>query len=430
MNELAAQETASSRAGLVAMVLVSVALFGNFYVYDSIGPVADLLTSQLGFSDTQIGTLNAIYSLPNVVLILTGGILVDRLGAGKTFTWTAGICFLGALLTAFATGVAALSPWLTPFGVMATGRLLYGIGAETFNIASLAAVTVFFPRKHTALMMGITLGMGRAGSWMADLSPTIFKSVYDAGWQPPLVLAAVVAVTSFVGSAAYWVVERRAAPAGKAEAQAQPFAWKDVLKFGGPYWYLLALCVLWYAVILAFRSTFAIKYFQHAHGLSLEDAGQINSHVFLAALFATPAFGWLCDRLNKYAALLAFGALLLPISLGIMVAGHGLGLATVLIGVSYSLVPAAMWPLVSRLVEPKKFGTAIGLMWVIQNAGIAGANLVAGFLNDRGGASAANPGGYAGMMQFFIVSSAAGCAFALLLWLKTRGREHAPSHAG
>jgi MFS family permease len=270
--------------------------------------------------------------------------------------------------------------------------------------------------------------MGRAGSWMADLSPAWAGWAYARGWQGALGLAAAIAATSFVASAAYWLLERRAGPAGTAEAQATRFHPRDVLRFGGPYWYLLTLCVLWYAVILAFRSTFSIKYFQHAHGLSLADAGAINSHVFLAALFATPAFGWLCDRLGRYAGPLAFGAALLPIALVVMMAGHsgsGLGFATVLIGVSYSLVPAAMWPLVSRLVAPSKFGTAIGLMWVIQNAGIAGANLVAGWLNDAARASAENAAGYRPMMLFFTISSALGALFALFLWLRTRGRETA-----
>ncbi len=421
----AVPSTSASRLGLFAMALVSLALFGNFYVYDSIGPVAELLQRQLGFSDTQIGTLNAIYSIPNVVLVLTGGILVDRFGAGRMFFWTAAVCFVGAVLT-------AASP---SFPIMAAGRLLFGIGSETFNIASLAAVTRWYPRRHTALMMGITLGMGRAGSWMADLSPSWASWAYGRGWQGALGLAAAIAATCFVASAAYWILERRAAPAATAESQATTFRWRDTLRFGGPYWYLLALCVLWYAVILAFRSTFSIKYFQHAHGLSLEDAGTINSHVFLAALFATPAFGWLCDRIGRYAGPLLFGAVLLPIALVMMMSGQGaggLGFATVLIGVSYSLVPAAMWPLVSRLVAPSKFGTAIGLMWVIQNAGIAGANLVAGWLNDMAGASAEHAAGYRPMMLFFTISSTLGALFALVLWLRTRGKESplSPAPAG
>ncbi len=408
----------SGPLGWLAMGLVALALFGNFYVYDSIGPVAELLVQQLGFTDTQIGSLNAIYSIPNVVLIFVGGILVDRFGAGRMFMWTGAVCLLGALLT------AATSHFLP----MAAGRLLYGIGAETFNIASLAAVTAWYPARHTALMMGLTLGAGRVGSFAADLSPAWASTVYAQGWQPPLVLAAGIAATSFAASVGYWWFERKyVGERAHQTHSAQPFSWRDALGFGVPYWYLLSLCVLWYAVMLAFRSTFAIKYFQQGHGLSLAAAGAINSYVFLAALFATPLFGWVCDRTGRYAGMLAFGALLLPISLLVMAASNmGLGLGTVLIGISFSLVPAAMWPMVSKIVEPARFGTAIGLMWVVQNAGIAGANLAAGWLNDVYGASAVNPAGYKPMMTFFITSSALGFAFAVLLWRRTRIGRSAP----
>ena len=64
-----------------ALIAISVAMFGNYYVYDSVAPVADLLERQLGFTDTQLGTLNAIYSLPNIIMVLIGGIIVDRYGA-------------------------------------------------------------------------------------------------------------------------------------------------------------------------------------------------------------------------------------------------------------------------------------------------------------------------------------------------------------
>ncbi|MEX2151404.1 MAG: MFS transporter [Steroidobacteraceae bacterium] len=75
----------------LVLALLAVAYYGNYYVYDSVGPVADLLERQRGFSDSQIGMLNAIYSLPNIVLILLGGILVDRFGAARMLVWTAAI---------------------------------------------------------------------------------------------------------------------------------------------------------------------------------------------------------------------------------------------------------------------------------------------------------------------------------------------------
>jgi MFS family permease len=110
---------------------------------------------------------------------------------------------------------------------------------------------------------------------------------------------------------------------------------------------------------------------------------------------------------------------------------HGsLGLGTLLIGVSYSLVPAVMWPLTAKLVPANRLGTALGLMWVVQNAGIAGANLVAGRLNDAYGAGALNPGGYQPMMWYFFLSSLAGFCFALALWHRAGRQGHeAATHA-
>ena len=140
----------------VALALVSLANFGNFYVYDSIGPVADLLELQRGFSNSQIGMLNAIYNLPNIVLLLVGGILVDRFGAARMLTWTAAICLAGALLTAYAPA----------FTGMAGGRLLFGIGAETFSIAHVCGHRPVFPERHLAFAMGLSMALGRGGAYL------------------------------------------------------------------------------------------------------------------------------------------------------------------------------------------------------------------------------------------------------------------------
>jgi MFS family permease len=406
----------------LVLALTAAVMVGNFYVYDSIGPVADLLQRQRKFSDTQIGLLNAIYNLPNILLILVGGIFVDRFGAARMTLCTAAVCFVGAALTAFSPS----------FPGMAVGRLFFGVGAETLNIGVLAAIAQYFAGGRVAFAMGFGLAIGRAGSFAADMSPTWFARAYAQGWQPPLIIATLIAATSLAAALGYYWVDRRQGnvPASRPVA-ARPLVARDLLHFGLAYWLLLALCVFWYAVIYAFRSTFSIKYFQHAHGLDLKTAGAMNSYVFLAAMFATPAFGWLCDRIGRYAPMLAFGALLLPLSMVIMAFTHwSLWIGTALIGVSFSLVPAVMWPLTSKLVAPRRFGTALGVMWAVQNAGIGGANLVAGRLNDGAHASAQNSAGYEPMMLFFTAASALGFGISLLLWF-TAGRRHheADSHA-
>jgi MFS family permease len=400
----------------LVLALTAAVMVGNFYVYDSIGPVADLLQRQRNFSDTQLGLLNAIYNLPNVLLILVGGIFVDRFGAAPMTLCTAAVCFVGAALTAFSPSFAG----------MAAGRLFFGIGAETLNIGVLAGIAQYFAGGRVAFAMGFGLAIGRAGSFAADMSPTWFARAYAQGWQSPLIIAALIAATSLAAALGYYWVDRRQgnAPASRS-VPAPPRAAPDLLHSGVAYWLLLVLCVLWYSVMYAFRSTFSIKYFQHAHGLDLTAAGALNSYVFLAAIFATPAFGWLCDRIGRHAPMLVLGALLLPLSMLIMAFTHwSLWIATALIGVSFSLVPAVIWPLTSKLVPPRRFGTALGLMWAVQNAGIGGANLVAGWLNDGAHASARNPAGYQPMMLFFIAASALGFGFALLLWLAAGRRHH------
>ena len=404
------------RSAWAVFALLAVLNYGNFYVYDSIGPVADLLQRQRGFNSTQIGLLNAIYNLPNIVLILVGGVLVDRYGTARVTLYTAALCLAGAALTAFSSS----------FGGMAVGRLLFGIGAETFSIARLVAIAEYFAGGNVAFAMGLSIGIGRLGSFSADISPTWFADAYRQGWQPPLVIATLIAAASFAAAMGYWWLDRRIrsnTPVRVSDTTRRS-VYGGLFRFGRAYWYLVALCMLWYSVIFAFRSTFSIEYFQHAHGLDLAGAGAINSYVFLAAIFATPTFGWLCDRSGRYAPMLAFGTLLLPLSLAVMALTHGsLWGATLMIGVSFSLVPAVMWPLTSTLVSPARLGTAVGLMSVVQNAGIAGANLVAGWLNDLTAASAQNPAGYQPMMLFFGALSTLGFGFALLLWF-TAGRRH------
>jgi len=131
------------------------------------------------------------------------------------------------------------------------------------------------------------------------LTTGIMVYLLDRGWQEPLILAAGFAALSMVFAVIYWWVDKTGTPPKpltEAPIVTEQVRWQDGVRFGRSFWYILALCVLFYSVIFPFRSTFAIKYFQHAHELSLENAAVLNSYVFLAAIFATPLFGWIADR--------------------------------------------------------------------------------------------------------------------------------------
>ena len=401
------------------LVAISVAMFGNYYVYDSIGPVADSLQRLLGFTDTQIGTLNAIYSLPNIIVVLIGGVIVDRFGTRLSTLAFAIICMVGAIIT-------ALSP---VFPVMAAGRLVFGLGAESMIVAITVAIGQWFVGRQLGFAFGVNLSIARAGSYSADLSTTWFKPLYERGWQPPLFLAAGMAVFAVVACLVYYVLDRYVAQHYDVPrpSESERFVWSDLWRFDRSFWYVIGLCVTFYSVIFPFRSTFAIKYFQHAHGLSLQDAGALNGYVFLAAIFATPAFGFMADMLGRRAAFMALGCFLLAAVFPILAyTDINLWVSTVMIGVAFSLVPAVIWPAVPYLVEPKRLGTAYGLMTMVQAMGLTVINLVAGALNDANGAGPENPAGYTPMLWLFLALSLGGFVFAYLL----RVRETSPQGHG
>ena len=392
------------------LALLSVCIAGNYYAYDSIAPVADLLRTGRGFSQSQIGLLNAVFSLPNIFLALAGGILIDRYGPARVSLWTAVLCCLGTVLTAFGE----------PFGLMVLGRLLFGVGEETLLIALLAGLAQWFASGGMAVAMASFFSLARVGSYAADISPRWAPLLYQRGWQPPLWLAAVITGLSLAAAVIYAMIDRRAP--GHVAPASERVTWSDIKRFDRSYWYILALNVLFASVFFPFRSTFAIEYFQDAKGLSLEAAGLVNSWVFFAAIFATPVFGFIADRVGHRALMMTVGTLLMPATFLVLGATNwNLSISTVLMGISFSVVPAVIWPATAMLVEPTRLGTAYGLVNVLQNVGLAACNMTAGWLNDRAGAGPGNPSGFDAMLWFFGILGLVAFLCVASLWRRESG---------
>lgn len=422
----------------IVLLFISLAMFGNYYIYDSISPVADLLKSQLKFSDSNIGLLMAIYSLPNIFMVLIGGIIIDRIGTKKA-------AFIFSLLMMTGGFITALNGNLA---LMATGRLIFGLGAESMIVAITTAIARWFKGKELSFAFGLNLTIARLGSFMALNSPSWGKSMYNF-WQDPLWFAAFTGIISVVCLAIYWILdnysERKYAlvPEGKQDK----VELKEMFAFGKSFWFITALCITFYSAMFPFQ-TFAIKFFQEVHGESREIGGFLSSILTLSAMVATPLFGLLADKIGKRSYLMMIGSLLIvPVYLmmaykanisGILglpekthialsflsidvVLTTNLLIPMIMMGIAFSLVPAILWPSVALVVHQNKLGTGYGLMTMIQNIGLAGFNLIIGFSNDIFNAGAANPSGYFPGMWIFSSLGLFGFAFALLLKINEGG---------
>ncbi len=401
------------------LVFVSLAMFGNYYVYDCIAPVADLLTKQLGFSDSNIGLLQAIYSFPNLIMVLIGGYLVDRIGARKAIFLFGSTCLFGAIITVL-TGHLF---W------MAAGRLIFGVGAESLIVAVTTAIAKWFRGKELSFAFGINLMIARAGTLLAQRSPSWARFAYSS-WRTPLLISVCFATCCVIGALIYWAMESYAekhyelGDAGPTDK----VVFSDLFNFGLSYWYIVALCVVFYSAIFPFE-TFAYKFFMDAHGTSREMAGTLVGNLTLSTMVGTPLLGLFVDKIGKRALLMMIGSVLLvPVYL-MMAHTHtqaSLYLPMTMMGLAFSLVPAVIWPSVAYIVDQNKLGTAYGLMTVVQNMGFFGFNLAIGWANDYGNASAANPSGYHLGMWIFSILGLLGMLFAFLL----RQREMGPHGHG
>jgi MFS family permease len=377
----------------LVLIFVSLAMFGSYYAYDALSPLADVLKRQLGFSDLDIGFLQFIYSFPNILTVVIGGFIIDRLRLRKALMTFAVLSFIGPAITA-ATG---------HLSIMAAGRLIFGMGAESLNVAVTTALACWFRGKDLSFAFGLNLTASRLGTFAALNSPTWARWAY-ASWRAPFLIALAFSALCVVGAIIYWLTEEWAEKNyDLANVSTDKVIFADLFKFGVSYWLIVALCVVFYSAIFPFQ-TFAVKFFIEAHGTSGEFGGFLSSRLTLFAMIATPIFGLWVDRIGKRALLMMVGSsLLIPVYVMMAYTQVSLYVPMAMMGVAFSLIPAVMWPSVAYLVEQPKLGTAFGLMTMLENVGFGGFNLLVGWANTYSHAGADNPAGYNRGMWIFSI---------------------------
>jgi predicted MFS family arabinose efflux permease len=318
----------------MGLVFLSLAMFGSYYAYDALSPLADVLKQQLGFSDENIGLLQAIYSFPNIFTVVIGGFIIDRLGLRKSLMIFGVLWFIGPAITAASSHLL----------VLAAGRLIFGMGAESLNVAVVAALARWLKGEELSFAFGVNLTICRLGSFVALNSPAWARAEY-ANWRWPFLIALGLSAFCIVGAVVYRGMEVQAERNFHlGEASTDKVVCADLFKFGASYWCIVALCITFYSAIFPYQ-TFAVKFFIEAHGTSREFGGFLSSMLTLFAMIATPLFGLSVDRIGKRALLMMFGStLLIPIYLMMAYTRVNLHVPMALMGVAFSLIPAVMWP--------------------------------------------------------------------------------------
>lgn len=342
----------------------------------------------MNMSGKDFSALYSVYSWPNVVLVFFGGLAGDYFGLRIASMFFCIFVVLGTVLVAIgptffapANGYFGKQAW----GVMVAGRILLGVGAESLNVIQTSMIVRWFSdTTFMATAFGFALSMSRLGSTVA-----IFfgKSIGYIKW---LWLGAAFTGVSLVAILVYSLLDRLSEKHIKREPpQKEKINIKAVLGFDMRFWFIATLTTVYYACVIPFigllASFLSLKYFPDNDFM----VSVVSTIINMASMILAPFLGKVVDSIGRRPYFILGGSLLLLPAHFLLAWPDSLGesylipiLPIVMIGLSFSLVPAALWPSIPLVIESENTATAYGLMTSIQNIGLAVINILTGALID------------------------------------------------
>jgi nitrate/nitrite transporter NarK len=375
----------SKKARWTALVIVSFSMFGAYYFNYALSPVKPMLESVLGWNSSDFGIYTSSYTWFNVFLfmLIFSGIILDKMG----------VRFTGLAATLMMTIGTGLNYWalrhVFPDGAMifgiktqvvisAIGFGIFGVGTEAGGITVSKAVVKWFKGKEMALAMGMQMSIARLGTAVALGIALPVAKAYS--YSSPVLLAFVfmlIALTSFI---IYTFMDKKLdasiAQSNTGNAAEDAFELKDILFIirNRGFWYIAILCVLFYSAVFPFLF-YATDLMINKYHVNPNLAGSIPALLPFGTIFLTPLFGTVYDKKGKGATIMIIGAFILILVHGVLsipfLNAWWLAAGMVIIlGIGFSLVPAAMWPSVPKIIPEKQLGTAYAVIFWIQNIGL------------------------------------------------------------
>ena len=424
-----------------ALILIALMMFFAYMFVDMLSPLKEQLSVALDWNSATFGTYAASEYFLNVFcgFLIFAGIILDKMGIRFTGLLSASLMFIGACIKFYGMSdvflASSLNETLTSWGIMGMqgsavmaclGFMIFGCGCEMAGTTVSKAIAKWFKGKEMAMAMSLEMSIARLGVFAAMwLSPFVYDK-FNNEISAPVAFGAVLLLIGLIFYFVFVIMDRKfdqqlkAAGEASEETSEEEFKFSDLGKIftSKMFWLVALLCVLYYSAIFPFQR-YAPDYLDKT--LGIDNGAQLFSCFPILAMFLTPFLGGFIDRKGKAASMLMVGSL-------IMIACHlsfafllpifpskVLAVAIIaILGVSFSLVPAALWPSVPKIIDERILGSAYCVIFWIQNWGLLAVPIIIGKVLDA-------TGGYTAPMVIF--SSFGIFALIFGLWLKREDKK-------
>ncbi|MFA5850322.1 MAG: MFS transporter [Bacteroidales bacterium] len=421
-------------------------MFFAYMFVDVLSPLQSLLETGRGWTPNTYGTFASSEYFLNVfaLFLIFAGVILDKIGVRATALVSGIIMVTGAAIKFYAVSPAFagtglelwLNSWWTSFPASAKlaslGFMIFGCGVEMAGITVSKGIVKWFKDKELALAMGIEMAIARLGVFAVfRISPRIAD--YYGDISKPVLFVLILLFIGLICFMTYYFFDKKLEKqlGERGDEPEEPFKIGDlgILFTSKTFLIVSGLCVLYYSAIFPFQK-FAANMLECRLNISNTEASDIFSYFPIGAMILTPLLGAFLDRKGKAATMLILGSLLMiachlifalvPAAYFTKVVAYS---AIVILGVSFSLVPAALWPSVPKLVENRFLGSAYSVVFWIQNIGLMLFPMLIGWSLTVTNKDVANPMEYNYTVPMLIFASLGVLAFVLGIWLKAEDKK-------
>jgi len=422
----------STKLRWLALALACFNCFGSSFCYDLPQPLQDMLIKDLRISTIKYDLLYSVYSMPNIILPFFGGIIIDRLGLGKTITIFSCFVALGQLLS-------TIGVFFNIFSLLIAGRILLGIGGESLGVAQSVVISKWFLEKELAFALGASISIIRSSSALNSvLSPRIYFR-FGKHLYMPFLFGTFLCGASWLAGVFLVNLDRKADfEEGSTKSVEEPahFRCQDLKKFKRIFYLLLFACACLYGASAGLMNNLN-DLMVHRFSFTPETAGDCIPIVYICALIMTPILGFYSDRKGKRVIIILFScAILFATHLTMALLRHkrsgeltlGLALGLLGLGLSNAAFAAAYWPCLPLVVNDKMIGTAYGMSSAAYNLMLAIIPLVVGTIHEK---TIHKKDGYYWTEILLAMVTVLGAAFSLCIYIedsRTGGKLERPTN--
>jgi len=383
--------TSSMKTSWVRWVILALASIINFALnYSSNNPQAlqPSIQAVFGIEDAKFNLLYSVYSTPNIILPLLGGLLADYIGVRFAVNLFGFLVFIGQ-------GVFTLGAYYENFELMVLGRFVFGLGGESLTVTQLPLIAKWFNGEELAFAYGFAKSAVRFGKAANSFfTPKIY--LWTNSLSAPLFTGLVVSLISLISGLVFCQFDKKAdsqevLSSNKANpSPKKKIDWKDFKSFPKIFYLMLISYACMFAAFTGVSNPLN-KLFVTRFGFDENFAGNLVMLYYVISAIAGPLVGFIVEKYGRETQLMLLITLTLfftNLSFAFLEDGSpqnpNYQVMFPLIGVTVfsSFYTILFWAGVAAIIDKRKIGLGTGMITCVSNLSQTILPLLLGAIHD------------------------------------------------